>query len=142
MSVFLKISVLSLLFGTIISVSPTLRILTTPLVTSTTSTSTTLTSTLTTTTTSASTTTPHCGEWSEWSCTCCGGCPTRRCARSCQSTPGCLDPTCSGEGDKLDSTPCASPSETCKFPLPDCCDGQEAYVNFETVARWCRASSS
>uniref|UniRef100_A0AC34FX26 Uncharacterized protein n=1 Tax=Panagrolaimus sp. ES5 TaxID=591445 RepID=A0AC34FX26_9BILA len=96
------------------------------------------------TTTSSSTTAPTCGEWSSWSCSCCGGCFTRRCVRSCQTTSGCSEPICTGEADKLDSISCASPSEACKFPLPVCCDGQEAYVNFDapTVSKWCRAGSS
>uniref|UniRef100_A0A914XYT7 Uncharacterized protein n=1 Tax=Panagrolaimus superbus TaxID=310955 RepID=A0A914XYT7_9BILA len=92
---------------------------------------------------SATTSNPsECGEWSEWSCKCCGGCPTQRCTRICQATSEC--PTCSGEAKKEDSAPCSSPSETCKFPLPVCCEGQEAYANSEVqpIAKWCRTATT
>uniref|UniRef100_A0A914RC82 Uncharacterized protein n=1 Tax=Panagrolaimus davidi TaxID=227884 RepID=A0A914RC82_9BILA len=99
--------------------------------------------TTTTTTTTPTTPIPECGDWSSWSCSCCGGCSTQRCTRTCQeATAQCPEPKCSGDAQKDDPTSCTSPSETCKFPLPVCCDGQEAYVNTkaEPVAKWCKAS--
>uniref|UniRef100_A0AC35GT18 Uncharacterized protein n=1 Tax=Panagrolaimus sp. PS1159 TaxID=55785 RepID=A0AC35GT18_9BILA len=81
-----------------------------------------------------------CGIWSAWSCICCGGCSTQQCIRTCQPTNanGCGIKTCDGNATTIETTPCTSPSQTCKFPLPVCCEGQQAYVNKKARARWCK----
>uniref|UniRef100_A0A914XSG9 Uncharacterized protein n=1 Tax=Panagrolaimus superbus TaxID=310955 RepID=A0A914XSG9_9BILA len=91
-------------------------------------------------TTTTSPSAPICGEWAEWSCTCCGGCPTKRCTRVCQGTnnPGCTQVACAGLPIKEDTAACTSPSVSCKFPFPVCCVGQAAYANVPAKAKWCK----
>uniref|UniRef100_A0AC34QZ78 Uncharacterized protein n=1 Tax=Panagrolaimus sp. JU765 TaxID=591449 RepID=A0AC34QZ78_9BILA len=74
---------------------------------------------------------PYCGEWSAWSCDCCGGCFSARCIRECQSNDkSCSTPYCKGERVREEpNQSCSSPSPSCQFPLAICCDGNYAYVN-------------
>uniref|UniRef100_A0AC34QZF1 Uncharacterized protein n=1 Tax=Panagrolaimus sp. JU765 TaxID=591449 RepID=A0AC34QZF1_9BILA len=89
---------------------------------------------------------PYCGEWSAWSCDCCGGCFSARCIRDCQSNDkSCSTPYCKGErvreepnqssrcirecqsNDKSCSTPYCKgervreePNQSCSSPSPSC----------------------
>uniref|UniRef100_A0A914PGP2 Uncharacterized protein n=1 Tax=Panagrolaimus davidi TaxID=227884 RepID=A0A914PGP2_9BILA len=77
----------------------------------------------------------NCGYWSEWTCGCCGGCPTQRCTRYCIAQQ-CETPNCHGPGDKILSAPCAVslPTAACERPLDWCCIGE---VHFNATSQWC-----
>ncbi|KAE9547076.1 hypothetical protein FO519_009711 [Halicephalobus sp. NKZ332] len=102
------------------------------------------TTTSTTSTTPTPATTSHvCGEWEEWSCTCCGGCSTGRCRRGwITDGSACPAPTVSpADYTKEDSsTSCISPSQVCSFPLTICCDGQTKYINTTAKSYWCKTA--
>uniref|UniRef100_A0AC34FNB4 Uncharacterized protein n=1 Tax=Panagrolaimus sp. ES5 TaxID=591445 RepID=A0AC34FNB4_9BILA len=93
----------------------------------------------TTTTARATTTTlfpgSNCGYWSEWSCGCCGACPTQRCTRYCIAQQ-CETPNCYGPGHKILSASCtvSLPAVACERPLDWCCEGE---VQFNATSQYC-----